>query len=45
MVKDEEVPSLEKQLQDVQQKLEDVSNEIEHSRAQENTLKEASGIL
>ncbi len=42
-IKDDELPALERQLLSVQQKISEISDEIEHSRKQEATLKEVGG--
>ena len=42
-VREDELPTLEKQLIEVQDKINEISKEIDHSRKQEMTLKEAGG--
>jgi len=44
-VKEDELPTLEKQLQEVQAKIDEISREIEHTRRQEMTLKEAGETI
>ena len=44
-MKDDEIPILEKQLILIQDKINEISDEIEHNRKQEATLKEAGETI